>query len=156
MTTDHMGIVLAPGKGTKFRFWSGEEFIWKVTGASTGGVLDVGELLVAPGISVPEHIHHANDETFFVLDGTFQFAIAGREQAVHAGAFVFIPRGVPHRWANTGAEPARFLLIFTPGGMDQYFVELNPLLQEPLDMAKIQPILTKYQYELVGPVPTGA
>src|SRR5262245_10326008 len=105
MTTNCDAILLAPGDGAHFRFWSGEEFTWKVTGASSAGALDVGELLVQPGIGVPEHIHHANDETFFVLDGTFQFTTGGQEQTIRAGAFVFIPRGVPHHWANVGDAP---------------------------------------------------
>ena len=153
MVTASGGIMQKPGNGTHFKFWSGEEFFWKVTGDDTGGVLDVGEMVLEPGIAVPEHIHHANDETFYVLEGRFHLIVAGKQHDLDPGGFVFVPRGVPHRWQNSESGPSRILLTFTPGGMDRFFVEINPLLQGPLDLERIQPICAKYQYELVGPVP---
>ena len=153
MVMDAGGIVREAGMGTNFRFWSGEELIWKVTGADTQGVLDVGEMVVDPGIAVPEHIHHGNDETFYVLEGQLRLTVAGEEHNLRSAGFVFVPRGVRHHWLNSGQERACILLTFTPGGMDRFFVELNPLLQGPMDMEAIQQVCAKYQYELVGPVP---
>lgn len=153
MVTASGGIMQKPGDGTHFTFWSGEEFIWKVTGADSDGVLDIGEMAVDPGVGVPEHIHHGNDETFYVLDGRFCLTVAGQQYDLQPGGFVFVPRGVRHVWVNNGSAPARILLTFTPGGMDQYFVELNPLLQGPMDMERIGAVCAKYGYELVGPVP---
>ena len=95
-------IIHGPAAGVPLALGAGERFIWKATGARTGGALDVGELLVAPGVGPPEHIHHANDETFYVLDGTFRFTVAGQQHVAEAGAFIFIPRGVPHAWQNIG------------------------------------------------------
>jgi hypothetical protein len=45
------------------------------------------------------------------------------------------------------------MLTFTPGGMDQFFVEMDPLLREHVDLETILPVCEKYGYELVGPVP---
>ena len=137
MVTASGGIMQKPGDGTHFTFWSGEEFIWKLTGADTDGVLDIGEMVVDPGVGVPEHIHHGNDETFYVLNGRFCLTVAGQQYDLQPSGFVFVPRGVRHVWVNNGSAPARILLTFTPGGMDQYFVELNPLLQAPMDMERI-------------------
>lgn len=153
MVTVTGGIVRKPGDGTHFMFWSGEEFIWKVTGSDTDGVLDMGELVVEPGIAVPEHIHHRNDETFYILEGRLSLAVEGDVHDLEPGSFVFVPRGVRHMWRNVEAERARILLTFTPGGMDGYFAEVNPLLQEPMDLKRILPVCAKYGYELVGPVP---
>ena len=147
------GITFDPGSGTHFPFWSGEEFIWKVTGADSDGAVDIGEMVVQPGIAVPEHIHHRNDEAFYVLEGQFRVTVAGQDHNLEPGAFVFVPRGVRHHWVNSGDGPARILLTFTPGGMDQYFVEMDPLLRGPMDLEKILPVCEKYGYELVGPVP---
>lgn len=153
MVTTDSGIELRPGEGRYFPFWSGEEFVWKVTGADSDGVVDIGEMVVQPGIAVPEHIHHRNDEAFYVLEGQFRVAVAGQDHKPEPGAFVFVPRGARHHWVNSGSTPARILLTFTPGGMDQYFVEMDPLLRGPMDLEKILPVCKKYGYELVGPVP---
>lgn len=147
------GITFDAGSGRHFPFWSGEEFIWKVTGAETDGVVDIGEMVVQPNIAVPEHIHHWNDEAFYVLEGRLRLTVAGQAHTLEPGAFAFVPRGVRHHWVNSGDGPARILLTFTPGGMDQYFVEMDPLLSGPMDLEKILPVCEKYGYELVGPVP---
>src|SRR5262245_1218881 len=107
MAIGSTGVVLPPGEGEECRFWSGEVFNWKVTGAGTNGVLDVGELLVEPGIGVPEHIHHGNDESFYVLEGTFRLTVASEEHILRTGSFVFVPRGTSHSWENVGTDLAR-------------------------------------------------
>lgn len=124
-----------------------------MTGATTEGVVDVGEMVVQPSIAVPPHIHHRNDEAFYVLDGRLQLTVAGQDYDLEPGAFVFVPRGVRHKWVNSSSQPARIMLTFTPGGMDQFFVEMDPLLKGPMDLEKILPVCAKYGYELVGPVP---
>lgn len=153
MVAASSGITFDAGGGKRFPFWSGEEFIWKVTGAESDGVLDIGEMVVQPGIAVPEHIHHRNDEAFYVLDGQLRLTVAAQEHTLEPGAFAFVPHGVRHHWVNSGSASARILLTFTPGGMDQYFVEMDPLLRGPMDLEKILPVCEKYGYELVGPVP---
>ncbi|GAC1526120.1 MAG: hypothetical protein NVS2B16_34490 [Chloroflexota bacterium] len=153
MVTANADVMHEPGNGTHFTFWSGEEFIWKVVGSNTDGVVDIGEMVVQPGIAVPEHIHHKNDEAFYLLEGQFRLTVDGREHNLEPGAFVFVPRGVRHFWVNSGLVAARVILTFTPGGMDQFFVEMDPLLKGPLDLSKIGPVCAKYGYELIGPVP---
>jgi len=41
-----------------------------------------------------------------------------------AGSFVFLPRGRPHRFWSAGPA-ARLLLIAVPGGIEDYFREIN-------------------------------
>jgi quercetin dioxygenase-like cupin family protein len=153
MVTANSAIAHEPRQGRHFTFLSGEEFIWKVMGSTTDGVVDIGEMVVQPGIAVPEHIHHRNDEAFYLLEGRFLLTVAGLEHNLEPGAFVFVPRGVRHTWVNSGSEPARIMLTFTPGGMDQFCVEMDPLLREHVDLETILPVCEKYGYELVGPVP---
>jgi quercetin dioxygenase-like cupin family protein len=148
-----------PGEGEKASFMPGETFIWKVNNTA----MDFAELVMEPRVKTPQHIHHAHDETYYVLGGSFRFWMAGREVAGSPGSFVFIPRGTPHTWVNDGTTPGRVILLLTPGGMRGYFDELRPLLPElmpgmddplridPGVMAKAQEIMHRYQYELVGP-----
>ncbi|MDQ6641789.1 MAG: cupin domain-containing protein [Actinomycetota bacterium] len=118
---------------------------------------------MTPDVGAPEHIHHANDEAYYILDGTYRFKIADTISEAAAGAFVFIPRGTPHAWTNIGDQPGRVTMMFTPGGMDGYFRELEPLLPELMaampDLSRVDPdlppkaedIMRRYGYELVGP-----
>jgi mannose-6-phosphate isomerase-like protein (cupin superfamily) len=62
----------------------------------------------------PLHLHHEDDEAWYVLEGTLHFTIGGQEIRAPAGSAVFGPRGVPHTFWNPDPAPARYLLIMTP------------------------------------------
>jgi mannose-6-phosphate isomerase-like protein (cupin superfamily) len=157
------GRVVPPGEGSRQTFMPGELFTWKISGAESDGAIDFGELTMTPDVGAPEHIHHANDEAYYILDGTYRFKIADTISEAAAGAFVFIPRGVPHAWTNIGDQPGHVTVMFTPGGMTGYFRELEPLLPELMaampDLSKVDPdllakaedIMRRHGYELVGP-----
>lgn len=155
--------ILAPGEGTPTALMPGEHFTWKATGAGTAGALDVAELVLAPQVETPEHIHHRHDEVYYILEGTFRFKIGDVLAEGTAGSFIFIPRGTPHAWKNSGTGRGRALLVFTPGGMDGYFTELQPFLPALMpgiaDLSQVDPavlteaerLMQRYGYELVGP-----
>ncbi|QQO35368.1 cupin domain-containing protein [Bradyrhizobium diazoefficiens] len=69
----------------------------------------------------PAHFHKERDELFEILEGTFRFRVGDDQFDAPAGTSVVIPRGVGHTWANVGTNQARILLIFTPGGMEEFF-----------------------------------
>jgi len=121
----------------------GELFTWKTTGAANGGAMDFAELDLDAGVRVPEHIHHAHDELYYILEGSYRFKVGDDTGEATAGTFVFIPRGTPHAWSNTGSAPGRVVLAFTPGGMSDYFRELEPLIPDLMvgiaDMSKVDP-----------------
>jgi quercetin dioxygenase-like cupin family protein len=146
-------IARPPGEGRVTPVGPRERAIWKVTGAATGGLLDICENVTEPGAGPPLHIHHANDETYYVLEGTFRVRLGERTFSAPPGTFVFIPRGTVHAFMNAGARPARLLLTFSPGGVDGYFEELGPLLAgaPPPDSERFAPLNAKYQIEVVGP-----
>lgn len=72
---------------------------------------------VPPGYGVPLHVHEEEDELFYVLEGeiTLDRADGGSAKA-GPGAFVHLPRGVPHGFRNIGPAPAHMIVITTPGG----------------------------------------
>ncbi len=147
----HTGLLLGPGEGVELQFGPGEQLVWKATGATTQGVLDTAELKALPQANAPEHIHHWNDESFYILEGTFRLKVGERWIDAPAGTFAFVPRGTAHAWLNVGAEPGRILLVFTPGGAHQYFEDLTPLLGGTVDPERLVPILHQHGVELVGP-----
>jgi mannose-6-phosphate isomerase-like protein (cupin superfamily) len=60
------------------------------------------------------HVHHEDDEAWYVLEGTLGFRLDDRELIAAAGAAVFVPHGTPHSYWNSGAGPARYLLVMPP------------------------------------------
>jgi mannose-6-phosphate isomerase-like protein (cupin superfamily) len=110
-----------------------EERIWfldslltvKATGATTGGAFDLVEELIPPGFSPPPHIHYREEECFYVISGQMTFTCGDESIAAGPGAFIVLPRGVPHTFRVEGTEPARTLMLNTPAGLLGFFRELG-------------------------------
>ncbi|MET0741942.1 MAG: cupin domain-containing protein [Microvirga sp.] len=73
------------------------------------------EALVAPGAGPPPNRHPADDEAFYVLDGTFEFGVGSRTDIATSGDFVRIPSGEVHTFRNVGQAPGRLLIVNAPG-----------------------------------------
>jgi mannose-6-phosphate isomerase-like protein (cupin superfamily) len=61
----------------------------------------------------PLHIHHEDDEAWYVVEGALRFRLADSEFIAEAGSTVLIPAGVAHTFGNAGPEPSRYLIIMT-------------------------------------------
>lgn len=116
-------IVIGPGEGQTVDNPAGGGLTYKARDAQTGGSLTVWESTAAPGEGPPLHVHSSEDEFMYVLDGQLRFRLGEDEHTAPAGSFVFIPRGLPHTWQNTGDDQARILFGFTPAspGMERFF-----------------------------------
>ena len=112
--------------GTGPMYWGpGDRVSFLATGADSHGGCFIFEGLTVPGGGPPPHIHHFEDESFYILEGTATFQVGG--QTIHAkpGDFIHIPRGTVHSVKNEGKVPARALIITSPAGPTgmQQFVE---------------------------------
>ena len=65
----------------------------------------------------PLHVHHREDEAFWILEGSATFEIGGTTIEASTGDFAFGPRGIPHRY-TVGNDGCRMLFITTPGGFE--------------------------------------
>jgi mannose-6-phosphate isomerase-like protein (cupin superfamily) len=110
------GYVLAAGAGL-----AGDTGL-KASGQSTGGALSVFETSVGEG--PPLHVHDRDDECFYLLEGALSVRCGSQLFEAAAGSFVFLPRGRPHRFWAAGPA-ARLLLIAVPGGIEDYFRDIN-------------------------------
>jgi mannose-6-phosphate isomerase-like protein (cupin superfamily) len=66
----------------------------------------------------PPHVHKAEDDSFYVLEGELTFVADGEEVVAGPGTFVLVPPGVEHSFENRGAETARFVNVHAPAGFD--------------------------------------
>lgn len=111
---------------------------------------------VPPGQASPYHTHHREDESFYILQGEVAFVIDGKWQRVGAGGFVFGPREIPHGFKVVGDEPAQMLLLATPGGFEQFVLELGQPLTDPIappDFPKMMEVAARHGIDIHGPLP---
>jgi len=137
----------------------GDRYTFLLTGAQTDGAYFVFEAFVPPGSGPPPHVHHREDEAFYVIDGEFEFTVAGAAIRVGAGEFVIGRRDVPHNFKNVGSTPGRMIITLTPAGLENFFSEIGTPLQSrgdapvppsPEAIAKLIQTAPKYDLELVA------
>lgn len=122
----------------------------KVSGQDTDGRVGVFEYVgLGPG-GPPLHLHDAQDEIYFVLDGEYLFQVGERRVVVEAGGMIFLPRGVPHAFAQRG-QSGRMLFMFTPAGrMEDYFRRLAAL-EGPPEPERVAALFADHGMSLIGP-----
>jgi mannose-6-phosphate isomerase-like protein (cupin superfamily) len=122
-------LIIPPGAGPQ-HFVLGDILTVKIHGRETGGVYSQLETTCGPHVGPPLHIHHREDETFFVIEGEFEFVCAGERTTGGPGTIVRLPRGVPHRFKNLGKNIGRLLITLTPAGAEDFFAAVGALSPE--------------------------
>lgn len=74
-----------------------------------------------PGFGPPMHRHRDAAEAFYVLEGEYQMYLEDGQALCPPGAFVYVPRAVPHTFKVTSSVPGKKLNLFTPAGMVGFF-----------------------------------
>ena len=153
---------LEPGMGE--RLWIAGDTVWlKATADTTAGAYTLLEILAEPGGGPPLHVHEHEDETFYVLDGTFELVIGGRLLRGGPGTCALVPRGTAHRFRCVEDRPGRLLVLFTPAGLEGFFREAGrPAIADglppPIDDEEIARTLAagaKYGLRVVDWAPAG-
>jgi quercetin dioxygenase-like cupin family protein len=103
------------------------------------------EYIAGSGAGSGWHTHTHEDEAFYLLDGTLQFAIDDDSFAATPGDYVHIRRGQRHAFRNDSQTPARALIIVAPAGLEQFFVDLAALTADGSpDPAAIADLTRRY------------
>jgi len=95
---------VGPGEGRAVWVLGGQLLTYKVTAEQTGGAYSLFEGTVPPGGGAPPHIHHREDESFYVVDGEFEFSRDGETIKAGPGSLVYVPRGSLHAFENVGGR----------------------------------------------------
>lgn len=80
---------------------------------------------VAPGASIPVHLHRNEDELIFIHSGSGVITIGDRRIPSRAGAMLYAPKGVWHGVENTGQDLLTWCAVYSPPGFEQFFVEVG-------------------------------
>src|SRR5919202_907521 len=94
---------------------------FKVSTADSRGALLVVELAHHSKGGPARHLHHEQDEWFYVVEGEYVIEVGDERFRMRAGDSVFGPRGVPHAWAHVGDGPGRISFVVTPAGQLEAF-----------------------------------
>jgi quercetin dioxygenase-like cupin family protein len=139
------------------RWWWGNLAVITVTGEQTRGGLAVVELTMGPRRMAPLHVHHREEETFVVLEGSLTVHVGDQSILAAPGDIVVGPRDVPHRFV-AGEQGARLLLVITPAGLEGLIREqsvpatactLPAPGTPPPDLAHAREIALRYDCELL-------
>jgi mannose-6-phosphate isomerase-like protein (cupin superfamily) len=148
-----------PDEGRSLWF-GGELYTIKAGSEETCGAFTLVEMVTPPGGGPLPHVHHWENETFYVLEGELEFMVADDNiLKVSAGSWLVVPKGTSHTYKNTGTQPARYLGVLAPGGIEKFFEEVSvPALDrsspppfEEEDLNKILSIAPKYGLEIWPP-----
>jgi mannose-6-phosphate isomerase-like protein (cupin superfamily) len=152
---------IPPGAGGKSLWVLGELVTYKTTSDQTGGAYSLFEVESRPGAGPPPHVQHREDESFWILEGEYDFVIEGHTTRAGVGSLVYVPKGNLHAYKNAGDGPGRLLLSQTPGGShERFFEEIGkPAADEPgsqflegePEMAKLAAVAARHGIEIPPP-----
>jgi len=140
------------------RWWLGGLAVFKATGANTDGQMTIIEVTEPPNAEAPLHVHHREDEAFWILEGDVTFEVGDKPINALPGDYVFAPREIPHRY-TVGAAGCRMLFILTPGGFENMVIALSepaasrslpPPSDEEPDFERLCAIAESYGMEILG------
>ena len=150
-------VVVRSGEGASV--WSlGGRFTVKLDRDGSEGRFAVVEALAFRSTEPPLHIHHHEDEAWFILDGKMTFYVGDEAIEAAAGSFVLAPMGLPHTF-TVDVEPTRVLVLAAPAGFEHFALELGaPASSDspPSDLSLpapevLGPVAERYGIEVVGP-----
>ena len=123
----------------------------KISGSDTdGGFVMFEQISLTQGKGTPLHVHHMQNEVFYVVEGAYYFQVGNDKFHLGAGDSIFLPMKVPHAWTQV-SENGRMTVLFQPAGkMENFFLTVSALEKEPAkeEMAKI---FADNEMQVVGP-----
>lgn len=125
--------ILRPDDGGVVRIM-GDLYITKGRAADTEGRYSFFEARNNPGGGVPLHYHTEDEESFYVVEGTYEFR-AGEDSVVAGpGGYLFVPRPTPHSFFNIGDTVGRVIIVLSPGGIhERFFGEIGEPIEDLLN-----------------------
>ena len=148
-TDGKLPILLQPDEGKVLNVM-GEILTIKIAGEDTDGAYTIIQEVSPPSGGPPLHLHHKEDEAFYVLEGEYEIHCGDNKIRATPGTFVFAPRKIPHSFRNVSAGQGKVLAIVTPAGIEKFFEELSEAAKQgSLDIVRIREIAVKYEIELM-------
>ena len=123
----------------------------KIWANDTNGDLTIFEQTsLSQGRGTPLHVHPAQDEVFYVLEGSYRFKVGDEIYNLAIGDSIFLPRNVPHAWTQV-SEKGKMTVILQPAGkLENFFVTMANLDHEPTP-GEVANLFAANEMQVVGP-----
>lgn len=131
---------------------------------SGDGAYSLLHLTAPPHFETPYHLHHAEDEAFYVLDGELTVVCDGQKTVAGPGSYVFLPRGIPHGFRSSSDKDSHVLIHAIPGekvGFVAMLLEMADCLHDrhklpqptPVDLDRLKALCKQNQIDILGLLP---
>lgn len=123
----------------------------KISGSDTDGDLAIFEQTsISSGKGTPLHLHHFQDEIFYVIEGSFKFQVGDDKYELSSGDSIFLPRKIAHAWRQI-SEKGKIIVTLQPAGkLENFFVTMAALDHQPSPQ-EIAKVFSDNEMEVVGP-----
>lgn len=142
-------LIVLPGEGQRITS-NGIQIFLKATAQQTNGHWSLIEYVLPPSLpGPPPHYHKKTQEIFYILEGTLQFVVDGKNIDAPCGTLIVVPEGAVHTFKNISNDTVRFQVWFSPGGMEQYFIDVQQMIQQelkwpPADLSKLFSLMAQH------------
>ena len=103
------------------------------------------------GWSLPAHLHRGAAETIYVLEGEFEMTVDGHRSLLATGETLHVPAGTVHSGKNVGSTLGRRIVIISPAGMENFFLEVGaPSADDEIEQAAALDSATRHGWRFVG------
>ncbi len=127
-STVHTRAIFVPAGCDRFErngrlIWGAIPLASKLSSSDTGGALYIFEHREMGKGGPPRHVHHFQDEWFYVVAGEFHVEVGDEQFRLKPGDSLFAPRKLPHAWAHVGEGRGTLITIATPVGKFEAFMD---------------------------------
>ncbi|HET7273062.1 MAG TPA: cupin domain-containing protein [Rubrobacter sp.] len=124
---------------------------FKVSALDTNGGLAVCELIDVHKGGPARHLHHEQDEWFYVVEGVYVIEVGDERYELGPGDSVLAPRKVAHVWAHVGEGRGRLIAALQPAGEIEAFFDKIAKLGSSLQREDLRRAFSSHGMELIGP-----
>jgi mannose-6-phosphate isomerase-like protein (cupin superfamily) len=149
----HKAVMAKPGE-SRFHYSVPDPFLTptcKLSKGDSAGACSSFEVVIPPKGGPPRHIHHREDEWYYIIAGEFLFEVGDAKYSLPVGGSIWAPRDVPHVWANGGTTDGKMIFICLPGGFENFFEDSAKGMNDKMTPAQMERIMNNYGMELLGP-----
>lgn len=123
----------------------------KVSTPDCGGGLFIVEHTDDRKSGPPRHLHHDQEEWFYVAKGKYIVEVGDERFVLGPGDSVLAPRKIPHVWAFVGEGIGKLIIAFQPAGkMESFFNKIAPMTEFP-PREEMEKMFRDHGIQLIGP-----
>jgi len=116
-SAERTGVFLPPGKGRSYPMGR-ISAVFKADGDETQSRYSISEWWLEPRTQGPGPHAHAEDDVFYVIEGTMSILVEDRWIDAPRGSFILVPGGLLHDFENRSPERAGILNVSIPGDFE--------------------------------------